>query len=137
MEFVAKASALMRDADLQRYVRIDNLSDWCAAIDRVSGVQGERGEIDCLWGHFRVHREMIRDGVRFTLPTCPNALQWTVTAGSRGEVVVHLTINREEQDADALDSYRQFVAEWKSGIEAGRGRPQPGKVAGHCAPCYG
>ncbi len=139
MEFIARASTLMRDADLQRYVRIDNLPDWCASIEKVIANQGEKGEIFSLWGQFRIHREMIRDGVRFTLPTCPNALQWTVTAGASGskEAVIHCTINREEHDPDFIESIEQFVADWKEGVEAGRGRPQPARASGQCTPWYG
>ncbi|WP_303908907.1 hypothetical protein [Thiohalomonas denitrificans] len=139
MEFIARASTLMRDADLQRYVRINNLPDWCASIDKVIASQGEKGEIYSLWGQFRIHREMIRDGVRFTLPSCPNALQWTVTADLNGskEVVIHCTINREEHDPDFIESIEHFVADWKAGIEAGKGRPQATRTPGRCEPWYG
>jgi len=61
-----------------------------------------------------VNREPIRDGVRFSLPGCPNALAWTVAVNLEfpGEVVVHCTINRRKPDVDFSESIRQFVDAW-------------------------
>ena len=95
--------------------------------------QGERGEIYCLWGQFRVHREIICDGVRFSLPGCPNALQWTVTAvPDKGPhaVTVHCTINHATHEPDFIESLIEFVENWRSGLEQGAARvhaiPAPG-----------
>jgi hypothetical protein len=120
MEFFATAAIPASVADLQRRLTIADLPRWCASVDKVLSDEGSCGEIYCVWGGFRIHREDIRDGVRFTLPECPNALQWTVTTGQPprpDEVVVHLTINRVEHDPDFVDSNRQFVADWKAGLE--------------------
>ena len=119
MEFFAHARVPFSVNGLQQFVRIDTLPEWCASVDRVLEHDGDRGSIYCVWGEFRVHREMIRDGVRFTLPGCPNALQWTVTADDigGGRVVVHLTINRAEHDADFVASMEQFVADFCAGLE--------------------
>lgn len=121
MEFFATAAVPASVAELQRRLTITDLPRWCASISEVFSDAGERGEIYCVWGQFRVNREAIRDGVRFTLPGCPNALQWTITTGQPpdpGKVVVHLTINRTEHDPDFVDSNRQFVADWTTGLEA-------------------
>ena len=121
MEFFATAAISATVTELQRRLTIRDLPNWCASIDKVFSDEGSRGEIYCLWGTFRVHREDIRDGVRFSLPGCPNALQWTVTTGQPPQpqhIVIHLTINRTEHDQDFIDSNRQFVDDWKSGIEA-------------------
>jgi hypothetical protein len=121
MEFFATADITASVADLQRRLTITSLPQWCASVSEVFSDAGARGEIYCVWGQFTVNREEIRDGVRFTLPGCPNALQWTVTTGQPpepGKTVVHLTINRAEHDADFIDSNRQFVADWKRGLEA-------------------
>jgi hypothetical protein len=117
MEFYATAPVRLRAEDLQRHLRIDTLPQWCASIDKVLAHEGDRGSIYCVWGEFRVRREVIHDGVRFTLPGCPNALQWTVTAGSG--VTVHCTINRSEHDPDFIESLEQFVAHWRLGLESG------------------
>jgi len=133
MEFYSKAGAGLSTRDIQRHVRIATLPDWCASIDKVLSHEGERGEIYCVWGSFRVHREMIRDGVRFSLPGCPNALQWTVTADGSGRcVIVHCTINRAEHDPDFVASIDQFVLDWKQGLESG-----PSRIRAACASAPG
>jgi len=121
MEFFATATVRTDVLELQRRLSISDFPRWCASVSEVFSDEGTRGEIYCVWGRFRVHREDIRDGVRFTLPGCPNALQWTVTTGQSPEpnkVVVHLTINRCEHAPDFVESNQQFVADWVSGLQA-------------------
>ncbi len=122
MEFFATASIPTSVNDLHQRLSISDLPRWCASIQTVITDEGSRGAIYCVWGEFRVHREQIRDGVRFTLPGCPNALQWTVTTGQAPNprhCVIHLTINRTEHDLDFIESNQQFVDDWKAGLEAG------------------
>ena len=119
MEFFTAARSKLSVIDLQRNLSIRELPRWCASITEVFSDEGMRGEIYCVWGRFRIHREDIRDGVRFTLPGCPNALQWTVTTGQPPEpdaVAIHLTINRAEHDPDFIESNRQFVEDWRIGV---------------------
>ncbi len=121
MEFFATAAIRTSVLELQRRLSINEFPRWCASVSEVFSDAGARGEIYCVWGRFVVHREDIRDGVRFTLPGCPNALQWTVTTGQAPQpnnVVIHLTINRSEHDPDFVESNRQFVADWRAGLEA-------------------
>jgi hypothetical protein len=119
LEFFATAATAATETDLQQRLTIGRLAEHCASIDRVLQADGDVGEIWCLWGQFRVHREPIRGGVRFTLPRCPNALAWTVTAGadSPEPAVVHCTINRTEHDPDFVESIRMFVDDWRAGLE--------------------
>ncbi len=119
MEFFAVVDK-HSDADILR-ARLDiaSLPSWCASIGTVLSHAGDRGEIYCVWGQFIVHREPIRGGVRFTLPKCPNALAWTVTTGlppAPEKIVVHLTINRTEHDADFIATIEQFVQDWRQGL---------------------
>ena len=143
MEFFVSAAAPFSAAELQQQVRIDNLPQWCASIDKVLSQQGERGEIYCLWGQFRIHREMICHGVRFTLPGCPNAVQWTVTAEEtegRREVRVHLTINRERHEPDFVESIEAFLEDWRQGIERIAARSPVSRevpAEAECMPFYG
>ncbi|MFZ5621428.1 MAG: hypothetical protein ACOY5W_10430 [Pseudomonadota bacterium] len=121
MEFFATVDIPATVTDLQDRLSITALPRWCASVGEVFSDAGSTGEIYCVWGQFRVNREEIRDGVRFTLPGCPNALQWTVTTGqppAPDRVVVHLTINRTEHDPDFVESNRQFVLDWKAGLES-------------------
>lgn len=119
MEFYAFARVSTDSAQLQGALTITRLPDFCASIDEVFADHGDKGEMYCLWGPFVVNREPIRDGVRFSLPGCPNALAWTVAVNleSPGEVVVHCTINRRKPDVDFADSIRQFVDAWACGLE--------------------
>ena len=121
MEFFATAVIPASAADLQRRLTISELPRRCASIEKVLSDAKSSGEIFCVWGTFRIHREELRDGVRFSLPGCPNALQWSVTTGQLPDpahTVVHVTINRTEHDQDFVDSIRQFVDDWKTGLEA-------------------
>jgi len=120
MEFFAIASVPARVSDLQRHVRIATLPRLCASVDKVMSHEGERGQIYCVWGEFTIHREMVRDGVRFSLPSCRNGVQWTVTTGSAadsGKVVIHCTVNQRQVDPDFVESLEQFAADWKAGLE--------------------
>ena len=118
MEFFAIADVEADAARLQSIATLSRLPQLCASIDTLLSDEGDHGEMYCLWGQFRVNRETIRDGVRFSLPGCPNALAWTVAAGAEppGGVVVHCTINRRRPDADFADSIQQFVDDWARGL---------------------
>lgn len=143
MEFFATASVPARASDLQRHIRIDTLPDLCRSMEAVLSNEGKWGAVYCVWGEFRVHREVIRDGVRFTLPGCPNAVQWTITADNRaqaGTVLIHATINQPDHDEDFVESLEQFVADWKNGLEtrlaAVRARSAP-KIGEPSMPWFG
>ncbi|MGC2167326.1 MAG: hypothetical protein WA632_15080 [Gallionella sp.] len=121
MEFFAVTTISASPADLQRRLTIAELSYWCASIEKVISDSKSSGEIYCVWGTFLANREPMHNGVRFTLPDCPNALQWTVTTGHQPDprhTVIHATINRTEHDQDFVDSIQQFVDDWKVGLEA-------------------
>jgi len=121
MEFLATTIIPASAGDLQRRLTISELPRWCASIENVLSDAKSSGEIYCVWGTFHVQREGLRHGVRFSLPDCPNALQWTVTTGHPPDprhTVIHLTINRTEQDQDFIDSIHQFVADWKAGLRS-------------------
>jgi len=121
MEFFATTIIPAVAADLQRRLAISELPHWCASIEKVLSDAKSSGEIYCVWGTFHTNREDLSHGVRFSLPGCPNALQWTVTTGhlpNPQHTVIHLTINRTEQDQDFIDSIQQFVDEWRTGLEA-------------------
>ena len=120
MEFSAAIIVPASAADLQRRLTISALPYWCSSIEKVLNDAGSSGEIYCVWGAFDIHREELRSGVRFSLPGCPHAFQWTVTTGHRPNLeqsLVHLTISGAKHDQDFIDSIQQFVADWKAGLE--------------------
>ena len=121
MEFFATTIIPASAADLQRRLTICELPRWCASIEKVLRDDKSSGEIFCVWGTFLTNREDLSHGVRFSLPTCANALQWTVTTGHQPNpqhTVIHCSINRTEQDPDFVDSIKKFVVDWKAGLEA-------------------
>ena len=130
MEFFASTEYETTEAELQARLTIATLPEHCASIDRVLRADGDDGEVWCLWGQFRVHREPIRGGVRFTLPGCPNALAWTLTAGmdKPAPVVVHCTIARQDHDPEVLESISLIVDDWRAGLERLGQAPDPAKM---------
>ncbi|MFO8004637.1 hypothetical protein [Thioalkalivibrio sp.] len=126
MEFFARASLATDPETLQRELGIEHLAHWCDSIDAVLEEAGDRGRIYCVWGEFAVTRDVIRGGVRFSLPGCPNALAWTITTGLPPEpeaVVIHCTINRREHDPDFIETIEAFVDDWRRGLETGWTEP--------------
>jgi len=120
MEFFATTRVAANANQLQEQLTVERLPHWCASIDTVLEHAGDQGRVYCVWGEFAVQREVIRGGVRFTLPGCPNALAWTVTTGlppDPGAVVIHCTINRPDHDPDFIETIEVFVDDWREGIE--------------------
>ena len=80
----------------------------CAGVYAVPEIDaaGQRATIECVWGVFTATVEPIRNGVRYALITCPNALQWTVTT-RHGKTTLHLTVNDAEPDRDFVESIRE------------------------------
>lgn len=104
---------------LREVLTIGAMPQRCASVDRVLEDRGDAGEIYCLWGQFRVRREVINGGVRFSLPGCPNALAWTITAGlppDPEQAVIHASINRTEHDPDFIESMEMFMDDWAQGL---------------------
>lgn len=121
MEFFAIANSAADADQLQKHLSLERLPQWCASIDTVLEHAGDYGRIYCVWGEFAVRRELIRGGVRFTLPGCPNALAWTVTTDLPPDpqaVVIHCTINRQEHDPEFITTIEEFVDDWRRSLEA-------------------
>ena len=120
MEFFATTIIPASAAELQRRLTINDLPRWCASIEKILSDAKTNGEIYSVWGTFHTNREDVRGGVRFSLPGCANVLQWTVTTElppDPQQTVIHLTINRFEQDADFVETLQQFMDDWKTGLE--------------------
>ncbi len=129
MEFYRRLKAVADATRLQQLITLERLPELCASIDTLLAQQGAQGQIYCVWGTFTVNREEIRDGIRFTLPGCPNALAWTITT-EQENITIHCTINRTEQDADFVASIDQFVEDWQTGLSSAlRERPDTPQVA--------
>ena len=106
---------------LQQALCISRLPEYCQSIYEVMHDDGDHGEVNCLWGVFVVHRELIKGGIRFTLPGCPNNLAWTVTTACspKPELTdIHCTIRQPEPDADPdfRESIDEFMDDWEAGL---------------------
>lgn len=120
MELFASTVIPASPAELQRRLTIADLPNWCASVEKVLSDDTSSGELFTVWGTFRVNREELSIGVRFSLPNCPNAFQWTVTTGhdpDPSHTFIHVSINRTEHDQDFIESIEQFVEDWKTGLE--------------------
>lgn len=137
MEWFSIAHANLPAGELQRHIRIDTLPEWCSVPPAIGG-DADGGQV---WSGWSVHREVIRDGLRFTLPGTAHALQWTLTAGGHarpGTVTVHCTLNTPDTDAATATALEQFMADWRQGLEEGVRRLQQQraiKAAAARAPC--
>jgi hypothetical protein len=120
MEFFAIAD-VQTTPDALRALTVAKLATYCSDIDKVLAVHSDdKGSVYCVWGEFSVERQTINGGIRFTLPSCPNALSWTITTGfppSPHKVVIHCTINRTAHEEDFVESIESFIEAWKAGLE--------------------
>lgn len=103
--------------EIKDLLRISTLPIHCSSIDSVISENHNVGEIYCVWGQFKISREVIRNGVRFALLDCPHALAWTITYHEdRNMLVVHCTIDDREEDKEFIESIQEFVSDWGIGL---------------------
>ena len=125
MEFYKYVNVDIDVDRLQEIVTIRNLTQLCNSIYDIIQDDITKGKIYCIWGHFKINKEIIKNGVRFTLPNCPNALAWTITkerVGESDKILIHCTINKSEHEPDFIQSIEQFVSDWKIGLESYYGK---------------
>ncbi len=119
MEFFREINGFkLAQQDLQKLLSIHNLPVLCQSISSVISDQQTHGVIYCIWGEFRINREPLKHGIRFSLPNCPNAFVWTITVEDDNEkILIHATINKRAHDKDFLDSIEVFINDWSDGIK--------------------
>jgi len=119
MEFLReiKLTTPVGIVNLKQLITIKNLPELCSSINSVIKNNISEGVIYCVWGEFRIHREELKYGIRFSMPECPNALAWTITCENSGQdIVIHCTINKMKHDEDFIESLKEFVFAWETGI---------------------
>lgn len=122
MEFFAQIDRPVSPEDLQQRLQIEDIPRFCSFVSEVRPDSDNGLEMLSFWGVHTVQRELIRGGVRFTLPGCPNVMSWTITAGLPPEpdaIVIHCVINRREHDPDFIESLEGFVEDWRAGLASG------------------
>ncbi|MCB2226741.1 MAG: hypothetical protein KQH53_08700 [Desulfarculaceae bacterium] len=122
MEFFGLADVQTTPQRLQQCLSLERLPEFCEGISSlVKQISEQECEFYCMWGHFAIRKDLINGGVRFSMPTCPNLLAWTVTTGfppAPEKVVVHATIARTQHDPGFIESLEEFVQMWVQGLEA-------------------
>ena len=118
MEFFQRIPAnALKNNKLKKLLTLKNLPVLCASISAVISEKGNEADIYCIWGAFNVQRDEIKHGVRFSLLNCPHALSWTITFDKGNQnIIIHCTIDKNEQEQDFIDSIDEFVADWSQGI---------------------
>lgn len=118
MEFFAEIKGVSTNVkQLHKILSIKDLSTLCSSIDTVIRDNISEGSIYCLWGEFDINREELKNGIRFSLPYCPNALAWSITLEtSLDALIIHCTINKQEHDQDFIESIEDFILAWKVGL---------------------
>ena len=118
MEFFSEVPVRPDPDTIRQQLVIDKLPALCDSIDTVLADQGDSGRIYCLWGEFDIRREEIRNGVRFSLSSCPNALAWTITRDDdEQDLTLHCTINTHAPDGDFIESIELFLDDWARGLQ--------------------
>lgn len=118
MEFFESCKTTDTDIlELKNILVINKLPELCRSISKVLSDSNEYGVIYCLWGEFKINREELKQGIRFSMPDCPNALAWTITMESDHSIIIHCTINKNEHDPDFIRSIEEFVYDWKEGLD--------------------
>lgn len=110
------------ESDIRRLCTVENLPVLCGDVYEIThpASTDAAAEISCVWGLFAAHAEPVRNGVRYALITCPNALQWTITTRN-GETTIHCTINQAAPDPDFAESIGAFMDKFHDGLsEASR-----------------
>ncbi len=112
MEFFRTIKIQTQDDIIQKALRLENLELISNEIFVIGNQTTTEAQIGGIWGEFTLTRAKIRGGLRFALVECPNALAWTITTGLNPEpdtIVIHLTINRQEQKEEFIEEIDAFL----------------------------
>lgn len=118
MELFRELDLSTSEKQLQELLTISKLEDICPTTV-VFGANDSVAETGSNWGEFRIRRDEITGGVRFSMLNCPNALAWTITTGyppSPEKVLIHATLNRTEKNPEFINELNEFLDDWSDGI---------------------
>jgi hypothetical protein len=112
MEFFRTIKIETQDDIIQKALTLEHLELISNEIFVIGNRTTTEAQIGGIWGEFTLTRAVIRGGLRFALLECPNALTWTITTGLNPEpdtIVIHLTINRQEQKEEFIEEIDAFL----------------------------
>lgn len=119
MEFFRIVDKASNEKEIREKINFNSISDIYPDIIVLGGNKDEF-QIGSFWGEFTLRRDKIMGGLRFSMLDCPNAVAWTITAGyppAPNNIVIHLTINRQEKPQEFVDEISELLDGWKKGIE--------------------
>ena len=108
----------INQTDLKERLSIKNLPELCNSINTVISDEVDKGIIYCIWGQHEINREVLTQGIRFYFTQCPYALSISITTENKNEVCVRCTINTKITDIDFIETIREFMDDWVSGISS-------------------
>ena len=112
MEFFRIINLKTQDKIIQDELTIEKLEYISNEIFVIGDQNNTEADIGGIWGEFTLTRTLIKGGLRFALVECPNALAWTITTGILPDpdaVVIHLTINRQQQKESFIEEIEEFL----------------------------
>ena len=117
MEWFHTITPALSEGEIQQRCTLINLPHLCSDVYEIITIDanGRHGEISCVWGLFQIEAYPVKNGMRFALISCPNALQWTIT--SRHDVTtLHCSINQVSPDPDFAESTQEFIENFRQGL---------------------
>jgi len=112
MEFFRTLNIKTSAEAIQKSLPLKNLDTFSTEIFVIGNQNEWETQIGGIWGEFTLSRSKINGGLRFALVECPNGLAWTVTTGflpDRDSIIIHLTINRRQQEESFLEEINEFL----------------------------
>ena len=118
MEWFCHVQPPLSLKELALQCRLPKLPRQCASVHNIAEISADNqsASVECVWGVFDVSLTPICNGFRYALTNCPNALQWSVTT-CNGVTLIHCSINQEETDPAFSESIREFVENFRKGLE--------------------
>ena len=121
MEFFRIINIESLESEWQNHFTLENIENLSNQLFVVGDQNNEQAYIGSVWGEFTLERHEINGGLRFVLKECPNALCWTITKGfppDEEAIILHLTINRKEKDAEFIEEIEEFLDDQSSCISS-------------------
>ncbi|MFC2110570.1 hypothetical protein ACFLSU_08390 [Bacteroidota bacterium] len=118
MEFFKKLNIKTQETLIQNKLTLHNLESFSSDLFVIGSLNETEASVGGVWGEFTLTRHLIKGGIRFSLVECPNALTWTVTTGIIPDtLVIHLTINREQQKKYFIEEINEFLEDHSECLE--------------------
>ncbi|MBT8297601.1 MAG: hypothetical protein KJO52_04645 [Maribacter sp.] len=112
MEFFRTVDIRTTEKIIQEVLILEKLEEMTHELVLLEQIDDKSASIGGIWGEFTLERSTINGGLRYALKECPNALVWTITTGyppAIDSLVLHLTLNRMEKDAQFIEEVEEFL----------------------------